>query len=702
MCSRLLLAVGAVSVAAVLGCRGDSELPLAPASTTAPTQARSPAGNTQAPLAVARRGPVADRYIVVFKSEVQDASGEAYRQVAAAHGVLHLTYTHALKGYAATLTPAELSVVRRSAAVSYVEQDQWVSADGTEQPTPSWGLDRIDQRDLPLTDSYTYTPTGTGVRVYILDTGIRRTHHDFGGRAISGQDFVGDGKGTYDCAGHGTHVAGTVAGSTYGVAKAATLVAVRVLDCEGEGLNSWVIGGIDWVTAHRQKPAVANMSLGGWFSQALNDALTRSSNSGVVYTVAAGNDDADACYSSPASARAALTVAATDSSDERAWFSSWGSCVDLFAPGVDIVSDYNTNDDATISRSGTSMSAPHVAGAAALYLQQHPLAGAAQVAEALIGNATADKVTNPGTETPNRLLYMGFLNQPTDNWSTRAAMPTARRALAVTVANASIYAIGGANAAGTVLRTVQAYTPGTNTWTTKASLPAARHRGNGATVINGIVYVPGGEDASGVPTKTLYAYNPITNAWSTLAPMPSYSACGGSALMLGRLYVLSGCTRSGTGTEINARLLHKYDPAKNTWATLPPAPVTHFRPVVAAISGKLYVVGGTDAAGVAMRRVDMYDPVTNSWSTRANMPTARVNAGGTFLGGKLYVFGGQSGTTYLNTVEAYDPVTNSWTSRPVMPTARAALGVGGVSGGIFVIGGRNASTALATNERFTP
>jgi subtilisin family serine protease len=237
MYSRLLLAVGAVSVAAVLGCREDSEVPLAPASTTAPTQARSTAGNTQAPLVVARRGPVTDRYIVVLKSGIQDVPGEAHRQLAAAHGRLHLTYTHALKGYSATLTPAELSVVRREAAVSYIEPDQWVSADDTEQPTPSWGLDRIDQRDLPLTDSYTYTPTGTGVRVYIIDTGIRRTHHDFGGRAISGQDFVGDGNGTYDCAGHGTHVAGTVAGSTYGVAKAATLVAGQGLEFVGHWGN---------------------------------------------------------------------------------------------------------------------------------------------------------------------------------------------------------------------------------------------------------------------------------------------------------------------------------------------------------------------------------------------------------------------------------------------------------------------------------
>ncbi|HEX2611010.1 MAG TPA: kelch repeat-containing protein, partial [Gemmatimonadales bacterium] len=258
------------------------------------------------------------------------------------------------------------------------------------------------------------------------------------------------------------------------------------------------------------------------------------------------------------------------------------------------------------------------------------------------------------------------------------------------------------NASGTVLRTVQAYSPSTNAWTSKGSLPAARQGGNGATTINGIMYVPGGEDATGAPTKTLYAYNPSTNAWTTRAQMPTYGACGGSAPIGGRLYVFSGCTRSSTGAEINARLLQRYTPATNTWTTLPPAPVVHFRPAVAMYGGKLYVVGGNNASGTAIRRVDMYDPVTNTWSTRAAMPTARLNAGATFVGGKLYVVGGRSGTAYLNTVEVYDPATNTWTSRAAMPTPRTALGVGAVNGFIYAIGGRNATAALATNERLTP
>ena len=287
-------------------------------------------------------------------------------------------------------------------------------------------------------------------------------------------------------------------------------------------------------------------------------------------------------------------------------------------------------------------------------------------------------------------------------WVSRTSMPTARRALAVAVASGSSYAIGGANASGTVLRTVQAYNPTTNGWTTKASIPAARQGGNGAVTINGVVYLAGGEDASGALARTLYAYNTSTNAWSTRAPMPTYGACGGSAVIAGRVYVFSGCTRSSTGSSINAGLLHRYNPAMNTWTTLPPAPMTHFRPVVAAIGGKLYVVGGNNASGTAMRRVDMYDPETNIWVTRRAIPTARMNAGAATLGGKLYVVGGRSGTAYLNTVEAYDPVTNAWTSRPAMPTARAALGVSAAGGFLYALGGRNATAALAVVERFTP
>jgi M6 family metalloprotease-like protein len=287
-------------------------------------------------------------------------------------------------------------------------------------------------------------------------------------------------------------------------------------------------------------------------------------------------------------------------------------------------------------------------------------------------------------------------------WVRRTAMPIARRALAVATANGLVYAIGGANASGTVLRTVQAYNPTTNTWTMKAALPAARQGGTGAVTLNGIVYLVGGEDATGALTRTLYAYNTATNVWSTRASMPAYGACGGSVVIAGRIYVFSGCTRSATGARINAGLLHRYNPNTNTWTTLKSAPVKHFRPVVGAIGGKLYVIGGNNGSGTAMRRVDMYDPETNTWSTRTGMRTPRVNAGAIPYGGKLYVFGGRNETSYLNSVEAYDPVANAWTSRTGMPTARAALGVGSVSGLLYAIGGRNETAALAANERFTP
>jgi N-acetylneuraminic acid mutarotase len=275
--------------------------------------------------------------------------------------------------------------------------------------------------------------------------------------------------------------------------------------------------------------------------------------------------------------------------------------------------------------------------------------------------------------------------------------------MAVWAANRLVYAIGGSNTAGSVLTTVQAYNPSTNSWTNRAPLPAARQTGNGAVTINNIMYLAGGHDATNKATRTLFAYNATTNVWSTKAQMPAFGSCGGSAVLGGKLYVFSGCTRTATGPQTAAGLLHRYDPVTNTWATLRAAPTTvHFQPVVAAIRGKLYVIGGVNASGVATGRVDVYDPATNLWSTRATMPTPRVGAAGAAITDRIVVFGGRTGTTYLNTVEAYDPVTNSWSSRPSMPTPRAALGVAGVSGFLYAVGGRNSSSVLTANERFTP
>ncbi|GAA3913176.1 hypothetical protein GCM10022244_23900 [Streptomyces gulbargensis] len=318
-------------------------------------------------------------------------------------------YRTALKGFSATLSKARAAALAADPRVAYVEQNTTVRIADTQNGA-TWGLDRIDQRDLPLSTTYTYDTTASNVTAYVIDTGIRTSHGEFGGRATVGTDTVGDGQNGQDCQGHGTHVAGTVGGAKYGVAKGAKLVAVRVLNCSGSGTTAGVIAGVDWVTAHAVKPAVANMSLGGGANASLDDAVKRSIASGVTYAVAAGNGNilgwpANACNYSPARVPEAITVGATDSADKRASFSNYGTCVDLFAPGVSVTSAWKDNDTATSTISGTSMAAPHTAGVAALYLAAHPTATPAQVSSALAANATAGKVQDPRTGSPNRLLY---------------------------------------------------------------------------------------------------------------------------------------------------------------------------------------------------------------------------------------------------------------------------------------------------------
>ncbi|HEX8722098.1 MAG TPA: S8 family peptidase [Pyrinomonadaceae bacterium] len=354
---------------------------------------------------------VPNQYIVVFNEDVADVENEASRLVVNHGGSRHShhTYTRALKGFSVWTSEAAARKMAEDPAVAFVEEDQVISLTAT-QGGATWGLDRIDQRDLPLGGTYVYNNTGAGVKAYIIDTGVRATHAEFGGRVAAGFTAVEDGNGTNDCNGHGTHVAGTVGGSTYGVAKGVTLVPVRVLDCAGSGTTSGVIAGVDWVTSDHAAgaPAVANMSLGGGISSSLDTAVNNSINDGVTYAVAAGNENVDACGSSPARVANALTVGSTTSTDARSSFSNYGTCVDLFAPGSAITSSWYTSDTATDTISGTSMATPHVAGVAALYLQNNPGATPAQVSTAVKDASTAGKVAGAGTGSPNRLLYSLF------------------------------------------------------------------------------------------------------------------------------------------------------------------------------------------------------------------------------------------------------------------------------------------------------
>ena len=358
---------------------------------------------------------VQDQYIVVIKDGFPTNVAGLADDLAARHaGVRDHVYSSALRGFSVTMTEGMARRLAEHPLVEYVEENGLVSAD-TTQTGATWGLDRIDQRALPLNATFNYLATGAGVTAYIIDTGILTTHAQFGGRAIHGRDTVNNDADATDCNGHGTHVAGTVGGLTYGVAKAATLVAVRVLDCNGSGSNAGVIAGVDWVTAHHAAgaPAVANMSLGGGASSALDTAVNNSINDGITYAVAAGNGfyglfAQNACNGSPSRVPNAITVSATDSTDTKPSWANIGSCVDLFAPGISITSSWHTSTTATNTISGTSMATPHVAGVAAQYLQSNPAASPLTVRDAIVNNATTGVVKSPGSGSPNRLLYSNY------------------------------------------------------------------------------------------------------------------------------------------------------------------------------------------------------------------------------------------------------------------------------------------------------
>jgi subtilisin family serine protease len=360
-----------------------------------------------------RKGPraIPNRYIVVLQDDAAIAPGDYAAVLGRVQAVTRgraaipeHVYAHAIRGFAAFMSEADALAISRDPRVAYVEEDAEMHAIATQTSAP-WGLDRIDQRDRPLSGTYTYTSTGSGVNAYVIDTGIRRTHADFGGRAFSGFTAINDGRGTTDCNGHGTHVAGTIGGGTYGVAKSVRLYAVRVLSCSGSGSTSGVIAGVDWVRANRVRPAVANMSLGGGASSSLDTAVRNSIAAGVTFAVAAGNSNANASNFSPARVSEAITVGSSTSSDSRSSFSNFGSVVDIFAPGSNIRSAWYTSDTATATLSGTSMASPHVAGAAARYLQTSPSASPSTVRNALVNTATTGRLSGIPTGTANRLLF---------------------------------------------------------------------------------------------------------------------------------------------------------------------------------------------------------------------------------------------------------------------------------------------------------
>ena len=568
------------------------------------------------PSPAAAAPSVEDRYIVVLEDSVRDPGAVARTHADRYHASERVVYRAALNGYAAHIPPGRVDALRHDPRVKHVEPDAVMHALGAQSGAP-WGLDRIDQRGLPLSGGYTYSATGRGVTAYILDTGIRASHVEFGPRVGSGFTSIGDGNGTNDCDGHGTHVAGTVGGSTYGVAKSVDLVPVRVLDCTGNGSISGIIEGVDWVTANARRPAVANMSLGGAVSSALDQAVANSIASGVPYSVAAGNGNnggkqQDACGTSPARVGAAITVSATDSSDQKPSWANYGSCVDLFAPGVDITSAVNSSNTATASFSGTSMAAPHAAGAAAMYLEAHRGASSGTVRDALYASTTRGVVASSSTAN-NHLLYVADFEAATPPSSTLApaVTGTAREGVTLTrsaggwsgTAPVSVGAqwqrcdSGGGNCADVPGATGSQYVlTATDVGHTIRLLERATNDFGSATALSAptaVVETPPANSAS--PTLSAAEYKvgrrvTTTNgSWTGTAPIAfayqwflcNRAGAGCSAIpgATGAAYELD---KAAVGATVRS-LVVASNSAGKTWAVSPASPVVSYPPAKLAI-----------------------------------------------------------------------------------------------------------------------
>jgi len=353
--------------------------------------------------------PAQVTYLIKFNTPVTDRLLNSINFNQQFQGKIKFIYQNAFQGVAVQI-PQNVEqefvrILKLNPTVSLIEKDQVFKSNATTQTNATWGLDRSDQRNLPLNSTYNADGNAQGVPVYVVDTGVLASHQDFTGRVKAGYTAVSDGNGTTDCNGHGTHVAGTIAGTKYGIAKSASIIPVRVLDCNGSGTTSTVIAGLDWVASQNPKNAVVNLSLGGGTSTALDDAINRVVNKDIVVVVAAGNNNADACNYSPSRVPAAITVGATTNQDQRANYSNYGKCLDVFAPGSNITSDWYSSNTATATASGTSMASPHVAGLAAILRAIYTGENVPQITNRILNKATTNKVTDSQTGSPNRLLY---------------------------------------------------------------------------------------------------------------------------------------------------------------------------------------------------------------------------------------------------------------------------------------------------------